>query len=96
MTTDACVKHPQRIHIEQHTFMGMAWFAAWLLMIGYLHLDFLERCSGHGLLWPYYIGVPRRRAHALIRASATRSLADSWTCLFAEPAPELIHSTSSL
>jgi hypothetical protein len=28
----------QKIRIEQHTFMGAVWCAAWLFTIGFLHL----------------------------------------------------------
>jgi hypothetical protein len=56
MSTDACTKHPQKIHIEQHSFMGMLWCAAWLFTIGYLHLTFWRGVLAL-VLWPYYIGV---------------------------------------
>jgi hypothetical protein len=29
-----------KIRIEQHTFMGSVWIAAWLFTIGFLHLGF--------------------------------------------------------
>ncbi len=55
MESGTCAKHSQRIKIEQHTFTGGVWCAAWLFTIGYLHLHFW-----HGflaiILWPYYIG----------------------------------------
>ena len=45
-----------RIRIEQHSGLGMVWFAGWLFALGYLKLTFWK-----GLLalfvWPYYIGV---------------------------------------
>jgi len=56
MATDACTKHPEKIHIEQHSFMGMLWCAAWLFTIGYLHLSFWKGVLAI-ILWPYYIGV---------------------------------------
>lgn len=56
MSTDACTTPPQKIHIHQQTFMGMAWFGAWLFTIGYLHLDFWRGVLAL-VLWPYYIGV---------------------------------------
>jgi hypothetical protein len=37
---DARTKQPQKIQIQQQTFIGMAWCAAWLFTIGYLHLSF--------------------------------------------------------
>jgi len=55
MATDACTNHPQRIRIEQHTFTGGLWCAAWLFTIGYLHLGFLRGVLAI-ILWPYYIG----------------------------------------
>jgi hypothetical protein len=54
--TEATTKHPQKIHIEQHTFMGSLWFAAWLFTIGYLHLHFWRGVLAI-ILWPYYIGA---------------------------------------
>jgi hypothetical protein len=33
----------ERIKIEQHTFTGSAWVAAWLFTIGFLHLGFWRR-----------------------------------------------------
>ena len=56
LETDACKKHPQKIQIHQQTFMGMAWCAAWLFTIGYLHLSFWRGVLAI-ILWPYYIGV---------------------------------------
>lgn len=49
-------KHTQKIHIEQHTFMGGLWIAAWLFTIGYLHLTFWKGVLAF-VLWPYYIGA---------------------------------------
>ncbi len=45
----------QRIRIEQHSFAGMLWFAAWLFTIGYLHLNFWRGVLAI-VVWPYYIG----------------------------------------
>ena len=56
MSTDACKKDTQKIQIQQQTFMGMAWFAAWLFTIGYLHLTFWTGALAL-VLWPYYIGA---------------------------------------
>jgi hypothetical protein len=44
-----------KIRIEQHTFMGSVWMAAWLFTIGFLHLGFWKGVLGI-LLWPYYLG----------------------------------------
>jgi hypothetical protein len=46
----------QKIRIEQHTFMGIVWFGAWLFTIGYLHLSFWRGVLAI-VIWPYYIGV---------------------------------------
>jgi hypothetical protein len=56
METDTGAKRPQQIQIQQHTFMGMAWFGAWLFTIGYLHLNFWRSLLAIAV-WPYYIGV---------------------------------------
>jgi hypothetical protein len=45
-----------RIKIEQHSFMGIVWCAAWLFTIGYLHLDFWRGVLAI-VVWPYYLGV---------------------------------------
>ncbi|HEX5275827.1 MAG TPA: hypothetical protein VFW34_11215 [Candidatus Rubrimentiphilum sp.] len=46
----------QKVRIEQHSGIGLLWFAGWLFTIGFLHLTFLS-----GLLalvvWPYDLGV---------------------------------------
>jgi len=63
METDARTKQPQKIQIQQQTFIGMAWCAAWLFTIGYLHLSFWRGVLAI-ILWPYYIGV---HAGALMR-----------------------------
>ena len=55
MASDDC-KHPQKIQIQQHSFMGMVWCGAWLFTIGYLHLNFWRGLLAI-VLWPYYIGV---------------------------------------
>jgi hypothetical protein len=49
-------KHQQKIQIEQHTFAGGLWFAAWLFTIGYLHLTFWRGVLAI-VIWPYYLGV---------------------------------------
>lgn len=46
----------QRIKIEQHSFVGGLWFAAWLFTIGFLHLGFWKGVLAI-LLWPYFLGV---------------------------------------
>lgn len=49
-------KDTQKIRIEQHTFVGGVWFAAWLFTIGFLHLGFWKGFLAI-VLWPYYLGV---------------------------------------
>lgn len=49
-------KGAQKIHIEQHTFMGLVWFGAWLFTIGFLHLSFWRGFFAL-VLWPYFLGV---------------------------------------
>ena len=56
MDCDSGTKSTQKIRIEQHTFMGIAWFGLWLFTIGYLHLSFWRGVLAL-VLWPYYIGV---------------------------------------
>ena len=67
MDAESCVKdhqkHQQKIKIEQHTFTGGLWFAAWLFTIGYLHLSFWKGVLAL-IIWPYFIGV---HASALLR-----------------------------
>jgi hypothetical protein len=56
MATEDSTKQPQKIQIQQHTFMGMAWCGAWLFTIGFLHLNFWRGLLAI-VLWPYYIGA---------------------------------------
>ena len=46
----------QRIRIEQHSAVGMLWYAGWWFTIGWLHLAFWKAVLGL-LIWPYYLGV---------------------------------------
>jgi len=46
----------EKIRIEQHSFMGVVWFGAWLFTIGFLHLTFWKGVLAI-VLWPYYLGV---------------------------------------
>ncbi|MGA9062416.1 MAG: hypothetical protein WB341_12200 [Terracidiphilus sp.] len=56
MEEDTREKDMQKIRIEQHTFMGTAWCAAWLFTIGFLHLSFWRGVLAI-LLWPYDLGA---------------------------------------
>jgi hypothetical protein len=46
----------EKIKIENHTFSGGLWFAAWLFTIGYLKLAFWQGVLAI-ILWPYYLGA---------------------------------------
>lgn len=46
----------ERIRIEQHSSVGLLWFAGWLFSIGYLNLGFWQGLLAV-ILWPYYIGA---------------------------------------
>jgi len=56
VATDTEVKHVPKIRIENHTFAGCLWFAAWLFTIGYLRLGFWKGVFAI-VVWPYYIGL---------------------------------------
>jgi len=46
----------EKIKIEQHSFMGVVWFGAWLFTIGFLRLTFWKGrargCVVAVLSWP--------------------------------------------
>lgn len=46
----------EKIKIENHTFTGGLWFAAWLFTIGFLKLTFWQGVLAI-VLWPYFIGA---------------------------------------
>jgi hypothetical protein len=46
----------ERIKIEQHSFAGTLWAAAWLFTIGFLHLGLWQGVLAI-VLWPYYLGL---------------------------------------
>ena len=46
----------QRIKIEQHSGLGLAWLAGWLFTIGYLDLGFWRGVLGL-IVWPYFLGA---------------------------------------
>jgi len=56
MTTISAQPQTQRIRIDQHSAVGMVWFAGWWFTIGWLHLGFWKAVLGL-LIWPYYVGV---------------------------------------
>lgn len=45
----------EKIKIENHTFTGGMWFAAWLFTIGFLKLNLTTAILAI-VLWPYYLG----------------------------------------
>jgi hypothetical protein len=47
---------PERIRIEQHSSIGLAWIAGWLFTIGYLKLAFWQGVVAL-FIWPFFIGV---------------------------------------
>lgn len=46
----------QKIRIEQHSSIGLLWFAGWLFTLGYLDLSFWRGVWAL-VVWPYYLGV---------------------------------------
>jgi hypothetical protein len=46
----------QRIRIEQHSGLGLIWFAGWLFTLGYLDLSFWRGVLAL-FVWPYFLGV---------------------------------------
>ena len=46
----------EKIRIEQHSFVGSLWFAAWLFTLGFLHLSFWKGVLAI-VVWPYYLGA---------------------------------------
>ena len=46
----------ERIRIEQHSSVGLAWVAGWLFTIGYLKLSFWQGVLAI-IIWPYDIGA---------------------------------------
>jgi hypothetical protein len=56
LKADAEGEKMQKIRIEQHTFMGTVWVAAWLFTIGFLHLAFWNGVLAI-VLWPYFLGL---------------------------------------
>jgi hypothetical protein len=46
----------EKIKIEQHSSVGLAWIAGWLFTIGYLKLSFWSGVLAI-VIWPYDIGA---------------------------------------
>jgi hypothetical protein len=45
----------EKIKIEQHSFGGALWTAAWLFTIGFLHLGFWKGVLAL-FVWAYFLG----------------------------------------
>jgi hypothetical protein len=45
-----------KIKVENHTFSGGLWIAAWLFTIGFLKLTFWQGVIAV-IIWPYYLGA---------------------------------------
>ncbi len=45
-----------KIKIEQHSSLGLAWIVGWLFSIGFLKLSFWEGVLAL-VIWPYYLGT---------------------------------------
>ena len=50
----------EKIQIQQQSFMGLVWAAAWLFTVGYLHLTYWKIALAV-VLWPYYLGLAFHR-----------------------------------
>ncbi len=46
----------ERIHVENHSVAGAAWFGGWLFTLGFLELGFWQGALAI-VLWPYYLGI---------------------------------------
>jgi hypothetical protein len=46
----------QKVKVEQHSFVGGAWFIGWLFTIGYLNLSFWWGVLAV-VIWPYLLGA---------------------------------------
>jgi hypothetical protein len=46
----------EKIRIEQHSSVGLAWIAGWLFTIGYLHLPFWQAVLAI-VIWPFDLGA---------------------------------------
>ena len=44
------------INIQQHSGIGLIWFAGWMFTIGYLGLNFWTGLFAL-FIWPYFLGV---------------------------------------
>ena len=49
----------EKIRIEQHSFMGTAWFGGWMFTIGYAQLVWWKVLLGL-VVWPLFLGIALR------------------------------------
>ena len=45
-----------KIRVEQHSGLGLAWFGGWLFTIGYMDLTFWRAVLAL-VIWPYDLGT---------------------------------------
>jgi hypothetical protein len=45
----------EKIRVEQHSCLGILWFAGWLFTIGFIKLGFWQGVLAL-VIWPYHIG----------------------------------------
>ena len=45
----------EKIRIEQHSSLGLLWFAGWLFTIGFLDLSFWRGVLAL-VIWPFFLG----------------------------------------
>ena len=45
-----------KIKVKNQAFTAFSWFAAWMFVIGFLHLTFWKAVLAI-VVWPYYLGV---------------------------------------
>jgi hypothetical protein len=45
----------EKIRIEQHSSLGLLWFAGWLFTIGFLDLTFWRGVLAI-VVWPFFLG----------------------------------------
>jgi hypothetical protein len=56
METEKEKSQSQKVKIRHQPSLGLAWIAAWLFTIGFLHLTFWQGVLAI-VIWPYYLGV---------------------------------------
>jgi len=46
----------EKIKIQNHSFTAFSWAAAWMFVVGFLHLAFWKAVLAI-IIWPYYLGM---------------------------------------